>query len=574
MEQAKIHLGKEIQQYIGVSYDDFLKQGNKMAFSLFPMKDIHLYSSKQDELRANGDIQYIYIFAAIGIFILLLACINFMNLSTARSSNRAKEVGLRKVVGAERQQLIFQFLSESILLTFISVLIAAGMIQLLLPQFNALADKQLSLWQLNQPWVWGAMLAMILLVGVLAGSYPAFVLSAFRPIQTLKGIFSSKSSVNWLRNGLVVFQFAITITMILGTLVVYDQLKYCQNKKLGFNKDQLLILEDTYVLRNNLMPFNEAIKQRPEVLSTTISGFIPNPNSNRNNSAVSLGRDPSPENTQVIQQFSVDFDYISTYEMEIIEGRAFSKEFSTDSSAVIINESTAALFGIADDPIGKEIGTFSGDDGSLDMWKIIGVVKDFHYDSMREKIGPLALFLRSSTGNITLRVKPDNLNSLLVELESNWSQFAPGQPFSYQFLDDSFDELYRAENRIGAIVRVFTFLAIFIACLGLLGLATYTTERRTKEIGVRKVLGAPVSKIYLLLTSQFARWVVVANFIALPVGYFVMRQWLKGFEYQASIGFGTILFAALIGVVIAVLTVSFHAFKAARLNPIESLKHE
>ena len=574
-EMTKTQIGGEIQQYLNVTYEDFIAKGNRIAFLLFPMNKIHLYSNKDGELAANGDVKYIYIFGAVGLFILLLACINFMNLSTARSSNRAKEVGLRKVIGAERKQLILQFLSESIILTFLALIVAIGLIIVLLPQFNLMADKDLTLWQINQLWLWGVIVLMIFGVGILAGSYPAFFLSAFRPIQTLKGqLLGSNPKKNGLRNGLVVFQFTVTIILIMGTLVVYDQLQYIQNKKLGFEKDHLLVLEDTYILRNNLMPFNEAIRSNAEVVNTTISGYLPGPNSNRNNSTAFLGKSPTATNTQVIQQFSVDFDYIPTYEMEIIEGRAFSKEFSTDSSAVILNESAAAIFGISENPIGQEIGTFGDNDGEFVTWKVVGVVKDFHYNSLREKIGPLALFLRSDTGNITMRINSNNINQLLSWIEQKWNQFAPGQPFNYEFLDESFDELYRAENRIGTIIRLFTFLAIVVACLGLLGLATYTAERRTKEIGVRKVLGAPISSIYLLLTSQFTKWVLVANLVALPIGYFVMRRWLQSFEYQVKIGWSTLLFAALLGIIIAILTVSFHTLKAARLNPIESLKHE
>lgn len=571
-EAIKGHIGGEVQQYLGVTLEDFERQGNRLSFSLFPMTKIHLHSHTPDELAANGDLKYIYIFSAIGLFILLLACINFMNLATARSANRAKEVGLRKVVGAGRGQLIFQFLSESIILTFLALLIAAGALQLLLPHFNTLSAKELTLTQVNQPWLWGSMLVMILGVGVLAGSYPAFFLSAFRPIQTLKGKVASGAKSSLFRNSLVVFQFAITIILIIGSLVVYDQLQYIQNKKLGFNKEQLIILKDAYAMGDKIRSFKEEMKRRPEVVDATISSFLPTPSS-RNNSVMILGRNPETSNSPVIYQFAVDFDYISTFDMQVVEGRAFDPDFSLDSSAVVLNEAATKIFGIADDPIGKEVGAFrDGTDPTI--FKVIGVVKDFHFDSLREKIGPLAMFLGNSRGNVVMRVNTDNIPGFIATLKQEWDKFAPGQPFAYEFVDEAFASLYEAETRVGSVIRLFTFLAIFVACLGLLGLATYVTEQRTKEIGIRKVLGASVGNIYLMLTSQFVKRVVLANIIALPIGYLAMQRWLQGFEYQAGISWATIVFAALSGAVIAILTVSFHAIRATRLNPVESLKHE
>ena len=569
----KEHIGGEVQKYVGITYEDFIEQGNQVHFSLMPMTKIHLHSDLSDELGVNSDVRYVYIFSAIGLFILLLACINFMNLSTARSANRAKEVGLRKVVGADRTHLIAQFLSESLVLTAVSLGIAGILIWLLMPYFNEMAGKNLSLRDINHPWLWVSMMALIGGVGLLAGSYPAFFLSAFRPIQTLKGKLSVGARNSLFRNALVVFQFAITIILIIGSLVVYDQLSYIQNKKLGFEKDQLLILNDAYALQNNLWPFKEEMKRQTEVINATVSGFLPTP-SNRNTNATFLGRNPDASNTQVLAHFSVDFDYITTLGMEVLEGRPFKPEFPTDSSAVMLNEAAADIFGIADDPLGKEIGTWGNSDGEYVVYEVIGVVKDFHFESLRQKIGPLCMFISRSSSNMTLRVSTDNLPRFLAKLENKWNEYAPGQPFDYEFMDEAFNQVYAAETRIGGIIRLFTILAIFVACLGLLGLATYTTEQRTKEIGIRKVLGAPMGRIYLLLTSEFAKWVVAANAIALPVGYLVMRRWLQGFEYQSGIGWSTILFAALLGITIAILTVSYHAIRAARVNPVESLKYE
>jgi len=567
------YVAKQLEQYLGITLDDFYKAGNSAEYSLFPLAKIHLHSHKFDELEANSDIRYVYIFSFIGVFILLLACINFMNLATARSGNRAREVGLRKVVGAQRRQLISQFLSESVLLSFIALLLAVLLMQLALPYFNQLSGKQLSFWRADTAWLWAAMLGLSLLVGIAAGSYPAFFLSAFRPVQVLKGLFKQGRGGSLFRNALVVFQFAITIGLIVGSLVIYKQLRFIQNKKLGFDKEQVLVLNDAYALGNNTQPFKEAVLQLPEVKNASYSGYLPTP-SGRNTTSVFLGRSTRPEHTHLLQVWRVDHDYISTLGMELALGRDFSRDRPSDSSAVIINEAAMKIFNL-ENPLGQEISRLDDDNAEqLLSYKVIGVVKDFHFASLRDKIEPLMMFPGNSTGYLSMKVHAKDIPALAASLRREWDRFAPNQPFDFDFLDDNFNAMYDAELRIGRIVSLFTFLAVFIACLGLLGLAAYTAERRTKEIGIRKVLGAPAQGLFFLLAKEFTRLVAVASVIALPLAYLAMRNWLQGFEYRVQVDLGTLFLAALAGLAAALLTVSYHALMAVRRNPVEALRYE
>jgi len=572
---ARTYIGSQLEQFVGQSYDDFLAGGNLMEFSLFPLERIHLYSHTTDELSPPGDIKYIYIFSFIGVFILLLACINFMNLSTARSAGRAREVGMRKVVGAQRRQLVGQFLSESVFISLLALVIAAVLVFLLLPYFNDLSGKTFSRRQVAGPWLWGVLLLVAVLVGLLAGSYPAFFLSGFQPIKVLKGKFSSRAEGAWLRNGLVVFQFAITVGLITGTIVIYDQLQYIQQKKMGYDKEHLLLLNDAYGLGNNLDAFVEAMRQHPQVLRASVTSYLPTPSS-RNSNAHFLGRNPNPEGTQVLQTWYVDHDFTETMGMKMVAGRDFSREHPGDSSAVVINQQAVEIFQL-DEPLGKEISTFDGEaDGELQFspYRVIGVVEDFHFESVRQAIQPLIMYLSRSSNYIALRIKGEDIPGLIATIGDRWNEMAPAQPFDYNFLDDRFEAMYESETRIGRILTVFTVLAIVIACLGLFGLATFTAEQRTKEIGIRKVLGAPVGRLFLMMTSDFARWVLLASLIALPLAYYGMSRWLEGFEYRTAIGAGSLLLALLIVLGIALLTVSYQAFRTARINPVKTLKYE
>ncbi|MCB9036615.1 MAG: ABC transporter permease [Lewinellaceae bacterium] len=566
------HIGRQLEQYMGMTIDDFFKAGNSAEYSLFPLTKIHLHSNKFDELSPNSDIRYVYIFSFIGVFILLLACINFMNLATARSSNRAKEVGLRKVVGARRRQLVGQFLSESVLLSLLALLIAVLLMQLAMPYFNQLSGKELNLWRADTGWLWAAMGGLALLVGLLAGSYPAFFLSAFRPVQVLQGLLSRGGGAGVFRNVLVVFQFTITIALMVGALVINKQLQFIQNKKLGFSKEQVLILNDAYALGNNAQPFKEAALQIPGVKSATFSGYLPTP-SYRSSTSYFMGKNPSPENAHILFRFEADPDYISTLGMEIVNGRDFSRDNPSDSSTVILNEAAVKIFNL-EDPLGQEISHLGEDPSQAQTYRVIGVVRDFHFSSLRDKIEPLVLHCGDSKGYLAMKVNTGDIKGLAAALKREWDAFAPNQPFGYDFMDDDFNAMYDSEVRIGRIVGLFTFLAVFIACLGLLGLAAYTAERRTKEIGIRKVLGAPARALFLLLAKEFTRWVAIACFIALPVAYLAMQNWLQGFEYRVQVDAGTLLLAALAALAAALITVSYHALRAVRRNPVEALRYE
>jgi putative ABC transport system permease protein len=511
----------------------------------------------------------VYIFSAIALFILFLACINFMNLTTARSANRAREVGIRKVLGTQRKDLMLQFLTESTLMVLLSLIIAIAITYFVLPLFNTIAGKAISMDLLFSPLVLPLLVALPFLVGLLAGSYPAFYLSFFRPIEVLKGKLSSGRGNGKLRSSLVVFQFATAIILIVGTIVVYSQLRYIQQKDLGFKKDQVVIVNDAYALGSKVDAFKNEMLQQPGVITGTLSAYLP-VNSSRNDNSYSRVPVPDSKNGFNMQSWFIDYDYISTMGMEMKTGRNFSKDYGTDSSAVIINE-TAAQFLNHSDPLGKKIYTL---DSKPVPYTVIGVVKNFHFESLHATVAPLALFLRRSTGIVSFKVKARNIPVVLKTLETKWKRMAPGIPFSYRFMDDSFAEMYESEQRAGKIALIFSILAIVIACLGLFGLATFIAEQRTKEIGIRKVLGASVNGIVQLLSRDFMRLVIIAFVIATPVAWWAMKNWLQDFAYRMDLSWWIFPLAGLVAVVIALVTVSFQAIKAAIANPIKSLRTE
>ncbi len=565
------YLLPQAKQFMQInSMADFEKAGNKLAYSLTPLTKIHLYSDRQFEIRPSGNIQYVYIFSAIALFILLLGCINFMNLTTARSANRAREVGIRKVLGTQRKGLVLQFLTESTLMVFLSMIIAITLAYLVLPLFNDVSGKAMSLHSLFSPLILPLLIALPFIVGILAGSYPAFYLSFFRPIEVLKGKLSSTGGNGRLRSALVVFQFAIAIILIIGTIVVYSQLNYIQNKNLGFNKDQVLIVNDAYALQQNIKPLKNEMLEQQGVVSGTISSFLPVSNSSRSDNSYSKEAVSDSKNSFNMQSWRVDYDYIKTMGMELKQGRNFSKDFGTDSSAVIINES-AAKFLNYDDPVGKKI--YSLDSNPV-AYTIIGVVKNFNFESLHKDVGPLGFFLGRSPGMISFKVRPADLPAILKTVESKWKAMAPGMPFSYRFLDESFAEMYSAEQRAGKIALTFSVLAIFIACLGLFGLATFIAEQRTKEIGIRKVLGASVNGIVQLLSKDFVKLVVIAFVIASPIAWWAMHKWLQDFAYRIDLKWWIFLTAGIAALFIAIVTVSFQAVKAALTNPVKNLRTE
>ncbi|MBA4140309.1 MAG: ABC transporter permease [Segetibacter sp.] len=572
-EVIKKYMWPQAQSAMHITPEEFKQSGNYLNLNLTPLTDIHLKSDRIAELSANNSIQTVYIFSAIAIFILLIACVNFMNLSTARSANRAKEVGVRKVLGTQRSNLIKQFLTESVLMSLIAFVIALVFSLLLLPYFNQLASKQFTLSPAQHPLLLPLLFAFAIIVGLLAGSYPAFYLSAFQPIEVLKGKLSAGFKSSFFRSSLVVFQFFISIFLIIGTIVIYRQLNYIQNKKLGFNKEQVLIIKDTYVLDKQVEAFKDEALKQPGVVSASVSGYLPVPSSRNDNPFFPEGEIDNNKAVSM-QNWSVDHNYINTLGMQIAQGRNFSKDFATDSNAIMLNESAARLFGYQN-PIGKKIfKLLDVNSTAVKNYTIVGVVKNFHFASLRENIGALCMVLDRSTEAVSFRLQSNNITSTVKNIEALWKKMAPGEAFTYSFLDEDFNTMYESEQRIGKIFVAFALLALLIACLGLLGLATYAAEQRTKEIGIRKVLGASVSNIAAMLSKDFLKLVIIAACITSPVAWWAMHKWLQDFAYRINISWWIFLLAGVIAVVIALITVCFQAIKAAVANPVKNLRTE
>ncbi|MBS1745880.1 MAG: ABC transporter permease [Bacteroidetes bacterium] len=555
------------------SMDEFRKAGNNLQYSLMPLTRIHLYSDYSFELSPSGNIQYVYIFSAVALFILIIACINFMNLTTARSAGRAKEVGIRKVLGTEKKQLVSQFLFESTLIALVSLLIAILIDYFVLPVFNDIAAKHMTLNNLFSTSILPFLIALPFVVGLLAGSYPAFFLSAFKPIEVLKGKLKLGSKGGGLRSVLVVFQFATSIILIVGTIIVYEQLHFIQTKNLGYNKDQVLVIDGLFTLNEGTkQTFKNEVLQLPGVTEGTLSSFLPVSNSSRNDNTYSKDAVPTPQNSLDMQNWGVDYDYVKTLGMQIIQGRNFSKDFGSDSSAIIINETAMKLLGFTN-PIGQKIYN-TDNDGQQSSYHIIGVVKNFNFESLHQQVGPLCFMLGKNTNSAIFKVNAGNIQNLITQIQNKWKTIASGMPFSYRFLNESFDEMYRAEQRAGEIALIFSVLAIFIACLGLFGLATFIAEQRTKEIGIRKVLGASVQGIVKMLSKDFVKLVLLSFIIATPLAWWAMHNWLNNFAYRINIEWWMFVVAGIGALLIALITVSFQAVKAALSNPVKSLRTE
>jgi predicted permease len=535
--------------------------------NLQPLKRIHLYSNYEFD-TAHGDITYVTIFSLIAFFILLIACINFMNLTTARSANRAREVGMRKVAGAHRGELMRQFFGEAIFLAFIALIFAVGLVALLLPGFNNLAAKELSVGTSGNILAFIILLGIALMTGIIAGSYPALFLSGFQPVNVIKGSSHSRFKGSLFRKVLVVLQFSLTILLIICTIIVYTQLNYMRNKKLGYDKESLVYAGLRGDMRQQFDAVTTELLKSPDILEVTSSGTVPTYGYNFSNSLWKW-EGQAPDEEILMRASFVDYDYFKTMGMEITQGRSFSRDFSTDSEeALIVNEAAVKVMGM-ESPIGKRLGI--GDSQT----KIIGVVKDYHFRSLKQQIEPLILILApQNCGVLFARVKMDDVSRSIGHMEKVWKEFAPGYPFSFRFLDEALDELYRSEQRIETIFRYFALLAIFISCLGLFGLASFTAEQRTKEVGIRKVLGATMSNIFVLLSREFSKWVLLANIIAWPLAYYAMNKWLQSYAYRINIAIWSFVAAALLALVIALFTVSYQAVRAARANPADALRYE
>jgi putative ABC transport system permease protein len=561
------NMGGELEKYLGMTFKQFREQGNTVGLFIQPLLDIHLHSNLSEEITPNGNSQYLYIFSAIALFIILIACINFMNLSTARSANRAKEVGVRKTIGALRTRLIFQFLSESLVYSFLSTAVAMVIIYIALTPFNLLSGKELSFTIFAHPLVIGSIVLFTILIGLIAGSYPALYLTAFNPAQVLKGKIRSGFKNSALRNVLVVFQFIISIALIFGSMVVYRQLGHMQEKNLGFNKENVLSLLHTYSLKKTATAFKNELATHPEFKGASFANRLP-PNVDWNSAFRKGGTDQD----FLLSVYQVDYDHLTTMGYTMAEGRFFSREFPTDTAAIILNETAfkQMAFNALDDAI-----VLSYQSEKPTPLKVIGVLKDFNYESVRNTIKPMGILLgREPNAEMAIRLSSGNIQEKIKLLETIWKKYAPGAAFEYSFIDQNFDALFRAEERMSRIILIFTILAIGIACLGLFGLATYTAEQRAKEIGIRKVMGASISQVMVLLSKDFTVLVLIAFVIAAPLGWYFAESWLSGFAYRASIDVWLVIVSGFVSLVIALLTISFQSIKAARENPVKAMKSE
>ncbi|SNY94919.1 ABC transporter permease [Flagellimonas pacifica] len=563
-----------VQQFMpGITEEQFKAAGNHLIYSTIPLTDIHLNSDRVAEISPNNTIQSIYILSFIAAFLLVLASVNFMNLSTAHSLKRAKEVGVRKTLGSNKIDLIRQFLIESGLVSFGALLFAILIAVIALPFFNELADKDISI-PYSNPFFWFILLAAGIFLGLFSGSYPAFFMSKFIPVEVLKGSNSNSLGGSRVRNGLVIFQFAISVFLIVSTLVVYQQLKYIQNKDLGFSKDQVLVVNDVYAIGDQIDSFKEEVKKLGYVKNATLSSFFPTPSARGDSTFGPEDGATDQERALSMQTWGVDQDYISTMGFEIVAGRNFDKQFKNDSTSIIINESAVATIGLpAEEVLGKRYTPDLGEENA-EFYTIIGVVKDFHFSPFRDDIEALSLHLSNDAYALAVKLNTSEFQNAIAGVEAIWNKLAPGQPFDYYFMEDSFERTYRAEQRLSHIFFIFTTLSILIACLGLFGLAAFNAEKRTKEIGVRKVLGATVGQITYKLTQDFLRLVGIGILVALPIGWFAMDKWLQDFSYRINIGWEVFIIAPLLAVSIAIFTVSYQSIKAAIVNPVKSLRTE
>jgi putative ABC transport system permease protein len=559
------NMGKELEEGLGISFDEFKKQGGIYSYYLYPMADTRLRSSLQDDMEPNGSLSNVYIFSGVGLFILLIACVNFMNLSTAKSAGRAKEVGLRKTLGSQRTQMIGQFLSESFLYSAVAVVGAIALSYLLLPSFNRLAGKELELAALANPSFAGAVLVLLVLVGFVAGSYPAFYMTSFSAVDVLKGKARAGVKSKGIRSSLVVFQFAISTFLIVATVIVFQQLEYMQSKNLGMDKANVLTITGTRRLGTHAEAFKTAVSEIPGVQLTSFSNNL-FPGSSNNN----LVREKNLEVDHILGNYSVDWDHLDVMKISLAQGRFFDRANGADSLSCVINEAAVREFGFAD-PIGRELTDYSGE--SPIHYRVIGVLKDFNYESLKDKVRPVMVRLERTGRFLDVRYEGDP-RTVVESLEKQWRAMAPGEPFEYTFMDQSFDAMFRAEMRLRDIFTVFSLLAIIIACLGLFALASFTTEQRTKEIGVRKAMGASVFSLTYLLSKEFTRLVLIAIVPAIALGWYVANWWLSSFTYRITLN--PLVFAAcgLLAIVIAWATVSYQAIRAATVDPVRSLRYE
>jgi putative ABC transport system permease protein len=549
----------------------YMSEDSLIQFSLQPLTSIHLHSHIDNELAANSDIRYVYIFSTIALLIMLVACFNYMNLSTSRFACRSKEIRVRKVLGAERKQIIMQFMGESMILTIISLVISIFLVKAFLPVFNSLIDRDLNFTFLSDRMTLFGLFGLIILVGFISGSYPALFFSSFQPVRIVKGLAVHKSSSAY-RKYLFIFQFVVSIILFICTLTIYRQIVYIKNRDLGFNKEQVLIVDvRDENLQNNYEPLRNELSQFAQIFGTSVSTDIV-AEINALNGGFQWEGYNEDDGSRLFFTTFVDFEFLDFFDIELVKGRNFSKEYPSDvNQAYILNETAVKTIGWQN-PIGKKFGY--GMDG-----KVIGLIKDFHHLSLHSMIGPTILMHESKWAGIKIKYLFIKINSkeiprTLAYIEDKFKKYSLHYPFSYSFLDERVNRKYMTENKIGLILNYFSFIAIFIACLGLFGLVTFLAEQRTKEIGIRKVIGATVSSIVFQFSKSFIKWILVSNFIAWPIAYFAMNSWLNSFAYRTNIGIAVFIVSGLSAFALALITVSYKLIKAATANPVDSLRYE
>jgi len=565
------YVGPEIQQFMGITLEDFAAQGNKYMFFLQNLTNIHLDPSIQQEFKAASDPKYLVIFGSISILIVLIAAINFMNLATAQASRRSKEVGIKKIGGSTRGILTTQFLSESFIITFISLIIALIIIWITLPYFNNLLGADLSLDLFAGWYVIPVLILFTLLVSLMAGSYPALFLSSFSPYEVLKGNVHGSRYNGTLRRILVVFQFAVSILLITGTLIMYRQIYYMINKDVGFNREQMLVINRAGALENRVEAFRDAVKEIPGVINIASSTAVPG----RNNNLNGYGLEGRQEESFLMTTNWIDYDYLDTYEMNLTEGRNFDRLFTTDREACIINESAAKNFGITDIESTRFIKP--EEPGNFTYLQVIGIVKNFNFESLRNPIQPYIFCFKGDDnpwGYVTVKLSAQNYQHTITEIEKRWQQFTSNDPLQYYFVDEDFEQMYIQEKQNAQLAVIFSILAVFVAALGLFGLTSFTVEQRTKEIGVRKAMGSSVAGIYYVISREIFLLVSISAIIAWPLIYFIANRWLENFYFRINPGAISFLSGLFIAICIALITVSYRIMKAARANPAQSLKYE
>jgi putative ABC transport system permease protein len=560
------YIGPELERFMGATLKQMKESGGEYGYYTTNVKDIHLHSTSQGDLEPGGNMMYVYFFSGIGLFIIIIACINFMNLSTARSAGRAKEVGLRKTLGSLRGQLIGQFIAESTLYSALSIILAIIACYYLLPSFNLLSGKELTMEAFKSTWFISAIVTIVFFVGLLAGSYPAFYLTSFKPVEVLKGKVRAGAKSKGFRSFLVVFQFGLSIFLIIFTVVVYQQIRFMQKKNLGIDKNNVLTLDNTTRLGNNKEAFRNSLSELTGIAKVS---YTNNTFPGVNNTTVF--KTGGSEQDHIMGVYYADYDHQDVLRFELKEGRYFSKDFPSDSLAILLNESAINEFGFTN-PIGEEV-LYNAGGPEFKRYKVIGVIKNFNFESFKNQVRPLAILLTQNADNILIRYEGDPAQ-VIANVEKLWKQNAPNEPFEYTFLDDNFDRLFRAEQRMGKLFSVFSGMAIFIACLGLFALAAFTSEQRTKEIGIRKSMGATVFSLSILLSKEFTKLVVIAFIPASIIAWYVSDKWLNGFAYRIDINPFVFILSGIAAILIAWLTVSFQSVKTATANPVQSLRYE